>query len=185
MDQLLFRVAIPCIAVGLLLLVRLLTHAPRIIWIRALEVGWIAGLVNLLADVAARNLTLWHYNMPGLILGLPLDLYVSVSLIYGSAISLIYWWIVRNHARYRWWFLGALPVYGLCRDYLGTSLTGSTFLVWDHPLWWVADLAAWATGLWCTLYVFHRASRVNRASSGARLWVAHGSCWESLPRRHA
>jgi hypothetical protein len=169
MDSLPLRAAIPFLAFGLLLLVRFLTRPPLVIWIRALEIGWIAGLLNLLADTAAQNLHLWHYNMPALLLGLPVDLYVSVALFYGSAISLIYWWIATEYPRYRWWFVVALPFYGLCRDYLGTVLTGSTLLVWDSPLWWAADFTAWGAGLWCTLAVFHRASFTHRRLPGARV----------------
>ena len=66
MGPLLLRAAIPILAIGLLLLVRFLARPPRIIWIRSLQVGWIAGLVNLLADATAQNLHLWHYVMPAL-----------------------------------------------------------------------------------------------------------------------
>ena len=97
------RAAIPILPIGLLV-VRFLTRPPRMIWIRSLQICWIAGLMNLLADAAAQNLRLWHYDMPALLLGLPMDLYISVALIYGSAISLLYWWIATKHPRYRWWF---------------------------------------------------------------------------------
>jgi hypothetical protein len=168
MGPLLLRAAIPVLAVGLLLLVRFLARPPRIIWIRSLQVGWIAGIVNLLADATAQNLHLWHYVMPALFLGLPMDLYVSVALVYGSSISLIYWWIATKYPRYKWWFVIALPFYGLGRDYFGTMLTGSTFLIWDSPLWWAADFTAWGAGLWCTLAVFHRVSLARPMPLGAR-----------------
>jgi hypothetical protein len=167
MGLLVLRAAIPILAVGLLLLVRFLARPPRIIWTRSLQVGWIAGIINLLADAVANNLHLWHYVMPALLLGLPVDLYVSVALIYGSSISLIYWWIATKYPRYKWWFVIALPFYGLFRDYLGTALTGSTFLIWDSPLWWVADFTAWGAGLWCTLVVFQRVSLTRPPPPGA------------------
>jgi hypothetical protein len=153
---LIFRLLIPFAALGLFLLVRFLVKPPKKIWVLALSVGWITGVLNLIADALAKYVHLWHYILPGVVLGLPLDLYIAVSLFYGSALALIYWWIVEKHRKYQWLFLVILPFYGLFRDYFGTKTFSNTFLVWDNSYWWFADFAAWAIGLWITLYVFHK-----------------------------
>ena len=69
--------------------------------------------------------------------------------------SLIYWRL--NHSSYKAfapYFVIALPFYGLARDFFATQLSGTTFLIWDTSLWWIADFAAWAAGLWATIFVF-------------------------------
>jgi hypothetical protein len=81
------------------------------------------------------------YTFSSLYYGLPIDFYVTVSPVYGGAVSLIYWWI--SHSKYKaftLYFIGALPFYGLLRDFFGQRVSGTTFLVWDHPLWWMLIL---------------------------------------------
>jgi hypothetical protein len=100
------------------------------------------------ADAVANVLHLWHYTFSPLYYRLSIDFYVTVSLVYGGAVSLIYWWI--SHSKYKAFtlcFISALPFYGLLRDFFGQRVSGTTFLVWDHPLWWIADFIAWAAGL--------------------------------------
>ncbi|MGB8310287.1 MAG: hypothetical protein WCE81_00265 [Halobacteriota archaeon] len=151
-----FRVVLPAIGIVIFVLVATLTRAPRYVTFSALEVCWVAGLISLVADAVANVLHFWHYTLNPLYYGLPIDFYVTVSLVYGGAVSLIYWRI--SHSKYKTfalYFVIALPFYGLVRDFFAMRVSGSTFLVWDHPLWWIADFIAWAAGLWTTILVFH------------------------------
>jgi hypothetical protein len=153
---LVLRLLLPAVAVGVLLLICKAVKPSAATWRRALKVGWIAGLLNLVADAIAGYANLWHYVMPGLIFGLPVDLYIAVALVYGSGVALIYDWLSRKHPPFGLWFAGVLPVYGVVRDRVGTWLAPDVFLVWDSPYWWVFDFASWALSLWTMLYVFRR-----------------------------
>lgn len=146
---------LPAIGIVIFVLVATLTRAPRYVAYSALEVCWVAGLIGVVADALANVFHIWHYTFSPLYYGLPIDFYVTVSLVYGGAVSLIYWRI--NHSKYKalaLCFIIALPFYGLTRDFFAMRLSGTTFLVWDHPLWWIADFVAWAAGLWTTILVF-------------------------------
>jgi hypothetical protein len=151
------RVFLPIIAIAIFVLTVKLTRAPRYVTFSALQVCGIAGFISLAADALANALHVWHYPFSTLFYGLPLDLYVTVSIVYGGAVSLVYWRI--SHSRYdafARYFVIALPFYGVLRDFFVTKVSGTTFLVWDTSLWWIADFASWAAGLWSTIFVFWR-----------------------------
>jgi hypothetical protein len=162
MAMVLFKVVLPFIAAAILLLVRQLVKPPPEVWEREFAIGWVAGIINLAADAVAGPAGFWHYTMPGLVLGLPLDFYITVSLIYGSAVLLAYWWLRGKNPRYALILAAVLPLYGLARDTLGTAIVGNLFLTWDSPYWWAADIAAWAAGLWTTLFVFEMSLRRSK-----------------------
>jgi len=143
-----FRVVLRVIAIAIFALVATLTRAPRYVTSSALEICRIAGLISLVADTLAEVFHIWHYTLSPVYYGLPIDFYVTISLVYGGAVSLIYWRI--SHSKYKAfapYFVVALPFYRLVRDFFVMRVSGTTFLVWDHPLWWIADFIAWAAGL--------------------------------------
>ena len=151
----LLRGFLPLISIGIFILIAKLTRAPRYVILSALEVCAIAGLISVMADALATAFHFWHYSFNPLFYGLPIDFYITVSLVYGGAVSLIYWRL--GHSSYKAfapYFVIALPFYGLARDFFATQLSGTTFLIWDTSLWWIADFAAWAAGLWATIFVF-------------------------------
>ena len=117
MDTLtLLRVVIPAIGIVIFFLVATLTRAPRYVEYSGLEVCWVAGLISVVADTLANVFNIWHYTFSPLYYGLPIDFYVTVSLVYGGAVSLIYWRI--GHSRYKAlapYFVIALPFYGISR----------------------------------------------------------------------
>jgi hypothetical protein len=106
------RLLLPAIAFGVLLLIRRAVKPSAATWRCALKVGWVAGLLNLAADTIAGHANLWHYVMPGLIFGLPLDLYIAVALVYGSGVALIYDWLTRKHPPLGLWFAVCCPSTG-------------------------------------------------------------------------
>jgi hypothetical protein len=156
MGLLVIRVLAPLIGIAILWLVRTWVKPPATVWRRALELGWVAAAVVAVADTAARLLGFWHYTMPGLVAGLPLDLYVAVALIYGSSLLLVYWWLREKNPRYGLLLAGALPFYGVARDAVVTSLSGTLFLAWDTPYWWAPNFIAWAAMGWITIFAFDR-----------------------------
>ena len=100
MDTLtIFRVVLPVIAIVIFFLAATLTRAPRYVTSSAVEVCWIAGLISLVADTLADVFHIWHYTLSPIYYGLPIDFYVAVSLVYGGAVSLIYWRI--SHSKYK------------------------------------------------------------------------------------
>lgn len=150
------RFLLPIMGIGIFALAARLIGPPERIVLLALKLCWITGAANLFWDVIGTRCRLWHFTMNHVLFGLPLDLYVTVSLVYGGALLLVYWWVQTNYPRCTSLFVAVLPFYGLLRDYVGQKMTGSVFLVWDTPYWWIPDFVAWATGLWSLIFVFNK-----------------------------
>jgi hypothetical protein len=156
MELAVIRALLPAAGIAILLLTRRAVKPPARVWRLALGLGWVAGAVAAGADTVARVLRLWHYAVPGLIAGLPVDLYVSGALVYGSSLLLLYWWLRGRGRRYAMLVPLGMPLYGLARDAALTALTGSALLVWDVPYWWIPDALSWAALGWITVLVFER-----------------------------
>lgn len=153
----LLRIVLPFIGVGVFAIFARLLRPPRHILVLTLKVCWLIGVMNVIADVVGTRFGFWHFTMDHLVFDLPPDLYVTISLAYGGAFLLTYWWLRERHRPWAVPFALILPFYGLFRDFFGQRMTGDSMLVWDSPHWWIADFASWAIGLWATMFVFHRA----------------------------
>src|SRR5215469_11031187 len=113
----------------------------------ALLGGIAGGLLNLVADLVAFRLGLWHYASTHPAYAPPL-FYVTAGLAYGAVASLIGWRIDRRFGRRGVLiFLACVAAYGLLRDFLGTataSAAGFHFLVLaPGPLTVLADALCW------------------------------------------
>jgi hypothetical protein len=151
-----FRFVLPFIGIGIFALAAKLIKPPKKILLLTLKLCWITYALCFLFDVIGTHYGFWHYTMDHLIFGLPLDIYLTISLVYGGALLLLYWWLRSYHTKWVTLFIIILPFYGLLRDYLGQKATGSTFLVWDNPYWWIPDFFAYAIALWSVIYVFKK-----------------------------
>lgn len=149
------RFLLPLLGIGSILLVTKLTHPPKKVLQFALELSWIPGVLNLLADIVQERLGFWHYTASNLPFGFPFDLYVTVSLILGCTLPLMYYWLKSSRSRLVTPLLIFLPIYLLLQDYTVQKITGGAVLVWDSPYWWISDFIALATITWTTLFVFN------------------------------
>src|SRR5215469_8319041 len=87
----------------------------------ALLGGFFGGVLNLLADLVAFSLGLWHYASTHPAYA-PLWFYVTAGLAYGAVASLLGWRIDRRFGRRGVLiFLACVAAYGLLRDFLGTA----------------------------------------------------------------
>ncbi len=150
-----FRFILPFIALGIFTLAVKLIKPPKNIANLALKLCWITAVLNIFADIIGIRFGFWHYTMSHLLYGLPLDLYITISLVYGGALLILYWWIRKFHSKWVLPFVLILPFYGLFRDYFGQKLTSNSFLVWDYSYWWIPDFLSWAIGLWTLLLIFN------------------------------
>jgi hypothetical protein len=150
------RFLLPLLGLGIFALTARLVKPTKNIVPLALRLCWITGVLNLLWDVIGTRCRVWHFTLNHLLFGLPLDLYVTVSLVYGGALLLVYWWLRTKHSTWVLTFVVILPIYGVLRDYFGQKVTGTAFLVWDNPYWWIVDFFAWASGLWIVIFAFNR-----------------------------
>ena len=150
------RFLLPLLGIGIFVLAARLIKPTKYIVSLALRLCWITGALNLLWDIIGTRCRIWHFTLNQLLFGLPLDLYVTVSLVYGGALLLVFWWLRTKHSTWVRPFIVILPIYGVLRDYFGQKATGTAFLIWDNPYWWVVDFFAWASGLWIVLFAFNR-----------------------------
>ncbi|HZD59897.1 MAG TPA: hypothetical protein VE439_05535 [Anaerolineae bacterium] len=130
-------------------------RVPIAIQQRALQVGILTGIINIAADAIGLSLNLWHYNLSNLIFGFPLDIYITVAIVFGGVALMIFWWIRQHQPRWILPFLIFLPIYGLARDYTWSRLTDAV-IAFDSPYWWIGDILAWMVVFWIPIYVFNR-----------------------------
>lgn len=150
------RLLLPVMGIGIFAFAASLIKPAKHIVPLALKLCWITGAFNLFWDIIGTRCRIWHFTLNHLVFGLPLDLYVTISLVYGGALLLVFWWLRTKHPTWVLPFVAILPVYGVLRDYFGQKATGSAFLIWDNPYWWIVDFFAWASGLWITIFAFNR-----------------------------
>src|SRR5215469_16345204 len=92
----------------------------------ALLGGIAGGLLNLVADLVAFRLGLWHYasTHPSYA---PPWFYVTAGIGYGAVVSLIGWRIDRRFGRRGVLvFLACIAAFGLLRDFLGTAAVNAS-----------------------------------------------------------
>jgi len=150
-----FRFLLPLVAISIVFLAIKLTKPPREVLYLALSISWVAGVLNLLVDIVQQHYGFWHYTVDNLIFGFPIDLYISVSLVVGVALPLVYWWLKSLHRKSVPLFVFALPFYFLLQDYVAISATGNAVITLDSPYWWIADFLSLSVILYGTLIAFN------------------------------
>ncbi|MBN1363218.1 MAG: hypothetical protein JW976_00285 [Syntrophaceae bacterium] len=155
MDTITISRFLPLVAIIIVFLVIKLTSPPREVFRVAFTFSWVAGFLNLLVDIVEQHYRFWHYTEKYLIFGFPIDLYISVSLVVGIALPLVYWWLKSFHEKMVIPFLIILPFFFLLQDYVLIKATGYSIVVFDSPYWWLADFPSLCVILYGTLFVFN------------------------------
>ena len=132
----------------------LFMHPPKEVILASLLGGLTLGVINALVDLISYYASWWHYTASGLILQLPLPLYITPILIFGALVYLLIWrfW----HTRWHWLALVLLigiPLFGFVRD-LFAAVTHSSYLVWDSALAGPLDLILWLGMFYAGYFVF-------------------------------
>ena len=132
----------------------LFMRPPGEVILASLVGGLTMGVINALFDLLAYFASIWHYTASGLILQLPLPLYVTPILIFGGLVYLLIWrfWHTRGH-----WFaillLAGVPLFGFARDYFAAT-TRASYVVWDNGFAWALDLIMWLIMFYAGYVVF-------------------------------
>lgn len=132
----------------------LFMRPPRDVILASLAGGLTLGIINALVDLIAYYASLWHYTASGLILQLPLPLYITPILIFGGLVYLLIWrfWHTRSH-----WFalllLIGVPIFGFARDLLAAT-THTSYVTWDSVLAGPVDLIMWLVMFYTGYFVF-------------------------------
>jgi hypothetical protein len=134
----------------------LFMHPPREVILASLLGGLTMGVINVLVDLIAYYASWWHYTASGLVLQLPLPLYITPILIFGGLAYLLIWrfW----HSRWHWFamlLLIGVPIFGFARD-LFAAVTHSSYVVWDSVLAGPLDLIMWLAMFYTGYFVFRR-----------------------------
>jgi hypothetical protein len=129
--------------------------------------GLVVGLVNLLVDIAAYYAHWWYYNLPELVLHVPLPFYISPALIFGSLAYLLIWRF--KDGRSRWFALLLLigvPLFCIVRDVWG-GLTQAAYQEWQNgPMATLVTVVMWIVGFYGGFWLFWRiAAHVRPAPS--------------------
>src|SRR5690348_10409109 len=134
----------------------LFMRPPGEVILASLVGGLTMGIINALFDLMAYYASIWHYTASGLVLQLPLPLYVTPILIFGALVYLLIWrmWHTRGH-----WFamllLVGVPLLGFVRDFF-TAITRSSYVVWDSAFAWAVNLAMWLVVFYAGYFIFRR-----------------------------
>ena len=145
MDQLALLSLVPVAALALLVIYFTKASLRRVS--AALLGGIAGGLLNLVADLLAYSLGLWHYASTHPAYASPW-FYVTAGLGYGAVASLIGWRINRRFGRRGVLiFLACIAAYGLLRDFLGTTAANAAgihlLVLAPGPLTVLADALCW------------------------------------------
>lgn len=132
-------------------------YAGLVLWIRPpwkiIGFSFIAGLVmgclNLSGDILANYQGWWHYPFTSANHA-PLTFYLGTVIFYGAGvIGLVGWWVRKRFGmRGEVILLIAFPLWGILRDFAGSSLTQQTgtMIVWGKGLVPVlADFLLWGS----------------------------------------
>lgn len=135
----------------------LFMQPPKEVIIATLMGGLVLGIINALVDLIAYFASLWHYTASGLILHLPLPLYLTPILVYGGIGYLLIWrfWHTRGHW-FAWLLLIGIPLLGFARDFLDAMVTHSSYITWDSPLAGPLDFVLWLVMFYAGFFVFRR-----------------------------
>lgn len=119
--------------------------------------GLVLGIINALVDLLAYYTSLWHYTASGLLLHLPLPLYLTPIVIYGGIGYLLIWrfWNTRAHW-FAWLLLIGIPLFGFARDLLDATVTHSSYITWDSSLAGPLDFVLWVAMFYGGFFVFRR-----------------------------
>ena len=134
----------------------LFMRPPGEVILASLLGGLTMGIINALFDLMAYYASIWHYTASGLVLQLPLPLYITPILIFGGLVYLLIWrfWRTRGH-----WFaillLVGVPLFGFARDYLAAT-TRSSYVVWDSAFAWLVNLLMWLVMFYAGYLVFRQ-----------------------------
>lgn len=127
---------------------------PRAIVQASLIAGLVMALINVLVDLLAYYMHIWHYDLNGLVFHLPLPFYITPFLIFGSLAYLLIW---RNwRGRLHWLSLLILigtPLFGTAKDLLGWANNSAYSLV-DSPLAIPLDIVMWLVMFYAGFLVF-------------------------------
>ena len=149
------RFLLPLVSIGIVFVVNKSIKPPKEVFLTALKFCWVAGVVNLIVDIFQEYFRFWHYTINYSIFGFPIDLYFSVSLIIGIAISVLYWWLIIFHKKYALAIIVLINIYLVLQDYLVFTLGGDLVIVRDNQYWWVIDYISIALIIWITIFVFN------------------------------
>jgi hypothetical protein len=159
---------------GFLLFIR----PPKKVWLWSLLGGLVTGIINLLVDIVAYKAHWWEYTFrqPSLdkstalqttlattltrimdITHVPLPLYITPILVYGSLVFLLIWRL--NWGKLRWLsrlLLIATPVFCIVRSILDVELQNSLQTWENFPLAVVATIVLWLVAFYAGYALFWR-----------------------------
>lgn len=140
----------------------LFIRPPKAVLLASLLGGLTLGIVNALGDLLAYYTQVWHYTIDGLTFHVPLPFYITPILVYGGIVYLLIWrfW----HGRLHWLALLLLigvPLFGFARDFLGSGIEHSTYLMWDSSLAGPLDVLLWVLMFYAGFLVFRRLAPVR------------------------
>jgi len=135
----------------------LFLQPPKEVIIATLTGGLVLGIINALVDLIAYFASLWHYTASGLLLHLPLPLYLTPILVYGGIGYLLIWrfWHTRWHW-FAWLLIIGIPLFGFARDLLNATIAHSSYITWDSPLAGPLDFVLWLVMFYAGFFVFRR-----------------------------
>lgn len=137
------------------LAVLLFTRPGRVPTLAALLGGLGMAVINMLADLLAYYVHLWHYTLPGLVFHLPLPFYIPDIFIYGG-IGYLAIWLLWHRRSWHWVAIALLVATPLVRalfDY-ARAVTASGYIVWDSPLAGVFDLLQYLVAFYLGYLLF-------------------------------
>lgn len=139
------------------LVVLFFMRPPRAVLIASLVGGLVMALLNVVFDLVAYYAHIWHYTVTGLLLHLPLPLYITQLLVFGSLAYLLIWkfWDGRAHWASLLVMFG-VPIFGILRDAFTVLVAHSSYAEWDTPLAFVYLIVMWAVMFYAGYFVFRR-----------------------------
>jgi hypothetical protein len=142
----------------------LFLRPPKEVLLASLAGGLVMAILNMLGDLLAYYASWWHYAASGLVLQLPLPVYLVPLFIFGGLAYLLIWRFSdayeqsrqSGRSRYHWLapvLLIGVPLLGFARDLLD-AVTQSSFQVWDSPLAGPLDFVLWLVMFYAGYAVF-------------------------------
>lgn len=155
MEMQLYAIHVVPFVVFVYLAFLLFMQPPKEVIIATVTGGLVLGIINALVDLLAYYTSLWHYTASGLLLHLPLPLYLTPIVIYGGICYLLIWrfWNTRAHW-FAWLLLIGIPLFGFARDLLDATVTHSSYITWDSSLAGPLDFVLWAAMFYGGFFVF-------------------------------
>jgi hypothetical protein len=143
----------------------LFIQPTRPVLLASLLGGFAMSVLNALVDLLAYYTHLWHYNLSGLTLHLPLPFYIVQFLVYGSIDYLLIW---RFRSGRFWWIARLLlfgtPLVAFLRD-LSSALASDGYLRWDSPLAAPLDLVMWVLIFYAGYWIFNQLAPARQVAA--------------------